>query len=87
MADTARSVASDKLDAVLLKGGPVAKALLRRYHRTVLWRLRTGRRSAAADTRQTVAELTGRKIAPADWEKPARGPRRCRACNGAGVTP
>ena len=82
MTETTRSVASDKLDAVLAKGGPVAAALLRRYHRTVLWRLRTGRRSAAPDTRDTIAELTGYKIALVDWVRPARGPRRCRACGG-----
>lgn len=42
-------------------------------HRTVLWRLRTGRRSPDLETAVKLAELTSGRVSITGWTKPVSG--------------
>lgn len=60
MADTnpGATVSSRALDSLLDTDTPQSKAIKSRFHRTMLWRLRTGRRSPDLDTAAEIEKLT-----------------------------
>ena len=58
--------ASVEFDKILDEVGPIARAIRARFHRTELWRLRTGRRVARLDTANAVKEITKGRI-PSHW--------------------
>lgn len=77
----ASSPASRALDALLTEGGPEAEKVAARFHRTMLWRFRTGRRMPDIVTASALHALSGGRVAIDGWV-PIE-PRRCRRCAGA----
>jgi hypothetical protein len=55
------------LDALLDETSPEAEAIKLRFHRTMLWRLRTGRRSPDLQTAIQIGELSKERVPAAGW--------------------
>jgi len=58
---------SEALDGLLEKDVPETRAILKRFHRTMLWRFRTGRRSPDLQTAIELQKLSGQKVPAAGW--------------------
>ena len=57
------------------KENPHAQAIAGRFHRTMLWRLRTGRRSPDLETAAEVEKLSGGLVTAVGWtQKTAKEP-------------
>lgn len=67
----APSESSVALAAVLEEGGEHAAAITARFHRTMLWRLRTGRRLPELETAIVLQDLSGGRVDAAGWLRPA----------------
>lgn len=68
MRDTLRTTrASKELDRILDERGPRAEALKVRFHRTHLWRLRTGRRVANLSTAEKIEKVSKGAIRAKWW--------------------
>lgn len=61
------SASSASLDALLEETSPEAEAIRLRFHRTMLWRLRTGRRSPDLQTAIELGELSKERVPAAGW--------------------
>lgn len=61
------SESSRLLDALLSEGGDVAALLVATFHRTTLWRLRTGRRRPEMDTANDIARITHGRVPVTGW--------------------
>lgn len=66
---TSRS--SVALDELLDRGGDAAEAIRTRFHRTMLWRLRTGRRLPEIETATELHRLSGGRVPIDGWTEPA----------------
>jgi len=64
---TNRTKGSRELDKILVEEGRLARAIKREFHRSVLWRYRTGRRLPELDGAVLIAKLTKRRIPEAYW--------------------
>jgi hypothetical protein len=78
------TVSSAKLDALLNQESPESSAIRLRFHRTMLWRLRTGKRSPDLETASLLQSLSGGKIAAVGWtqhvaQAPVAKSKRARA--------
>jgi hypothetical protein len=58
---------SRALDELLDTDGPESEAIRARFHRTMLWRYRTGRRKPDIETAKTLAELSGGRVPMNGW--------------------
>jgi hypothetical protein len=69
MADTnpGKTQSSEALDAVLNKGGADAEQIRDKFHRTMLWRLRSGKRSPELQTAVDIEKITGGKVTAEGW--------------------
>lgn len=67
----APSESSVALAEVLSEGGEEAAAITARFDRSMLWRLRTGRRLPELETAVALQELSGGRIDAAGWLRPA----------------
>lgn len=56
------------MDAVLHEDGSPAEAIRERFHRTMLWNFRTGRRKPDADGIAVLHKLTEGRIAAHGWQ-------------------
>jgi hypothetical protein len=56
----------------LAEKGTLARAIKRKFHRSVLWRLRTGRRLPELEGAVLMARVTKRRIPEVYWTKPVR---------------
>lgn len=61
------TVASEILDLILDTDGPDAEAIRARFHRTMLWRYRTGRRTPHSNVLPTLTALSRGKIPMPAW--------------------
>lgn len=69
-----RCRAAVELDRILEEGGPVAEAIRRQFHRTILSRARHGHRKVSGPSMVLLSKLTEGRIAESDWyQKPVRG--------------
>jgi len=73
------SESSVALDEVLQEDGVESRAIAERFHRTMLWRLRTGRRSPDLKTAGELQELSAGRVDALGWLKPVRLRRARRA--------
>lgn len=65
------SESSVALDQFLKDAGEAEmEALSARFHRTMLWKLRTGRRGPELETAVELERLTGGKVSAAGWLNP-----------------
>lgn len=67
----APSESSVALAQILEEGGEAAEAITARFHRTMLWRLRTGRRLPELETAIVLETLSEGRIQAAGWFRPA----------------
>lgn len=67
-----RSRAARELDKVLDEDGPTAKAIRREFHRTSLWRLRTGRRQGELDSAKLIEKKSRGRIRATWWREDVR---------------
>lgn len=63
----AASKSSEALDALLDEDCPEARAIIDAYHRTVLWRYRTGRGKPDADGVAEIERLSGKRVPANGW--------------------
>lgn len=63
---------SRELDRILVENGSLAKAIKRKYHRSVLWRFRTGRRIPELVCAVRMARVTKGRIPEPFWTQPVR---------------
>jgi len=64
---------SRELDRIMAEDGPLARAIQRKFHRSVLWRLRTGRRQPELESAVLMAKVTKGRLPESYWTIPVRG--------------